>query len=235
MAEAARRLHGLDPRLKLGWALAAGWFIWRGGAFGLAAWIVALSILAVFLRPFWRGMSGIWRSGVLFALFWGALKAGLLWLDDLPFPDILGQASLLTMRLFALVLLGLTLALSTPPRQCGLALSWTGRPFFGRRSWEPALALTLMIHFLPQCWRVMSAVRRSLEQRCRRVSFMRRWTLFASAVLRALGRRTWEQTLAVASRGLDEPQAWAAGFDPPDRSWLKAAMLLALLGALSFL
>lgn len=97
------------------------------------------------------------------------------------------------------------------------------------------MALTLMIHFLPQCWRVMSAVRRSLEQRCRRVSFMRRWTLFASAVLRALGRRTWEQTLAVASRGLDEPQAWAAGFDPPDRSWLKAAMLLALLGALSFL
>lgn len=234
MTEAARRLLGLDPRLKLGWALIAGGLIWHGGTPGLLAWILVLWALVALLRSLGPDLSRLWRGGALFALFWGALRAGLLWLDGAPSPFVLGQASQLTLRLFALVLLGLGLTLSTPPRQSGLALAWAGRPVLGSRAWEPALALTLMIHFLPQCWRTMRGVRLGLEQRRLRLPFTRRWALFASAVLRALGRRTWEQTLAVASRGVDDPDAWIGRFPPPDRSWLLAGALLALLGALSF-
>lgn len=229
----ATRLLGLDPRLKLIWALLAGAGIWSSGQAGLWAWLVVLAVLLAALRPQWRRDLGPGRGAMLFLVFWGLLKVCLdLWAGA-AWGDALAGGALLALRLACLLLLGLVLALSTPPRQCGLALSWAGRPLFGPRAWEPALALALMIHFLPLGWRVVGQVRQTLAQRCPHLPFTRRWLLFASAVVRNLARRSWEQTVAVAARGLDREEVWRKGFPAPGQDWLWALGLLAGLCLLS--
>jgi biotin transport system permease protein len=229
----AARLLGLDPRLKLAWALLAGAGIWWSGAAGLWAWLAALSWLVSALRPLWRRGLRL-RGGLGFVLFWGLLKAGLdLWAGA-AWTQAAAGGALLALRLFCLLLLGLILALSTPPRQCGLALSWAGRPLLGSRAWEPALALALMVHFLPLGWRIMGQVRRTLALRCPHLPLTRRWLVFASAVVRNLARRSWEQAVAVAARGLDRDEVWRRKFPAPGAEWLWAAGLLAGLAVLSF-
>lgn len=229
----AARLLDLDPRLKLAWALVAGVGVWCSGPAGLWAWLAMLAFVAAALRPLWPGGLRLWRGGLGFVLFWGLLKTGLdLWAGA-AWDAALAGGALMALRLFCLLLLGLALALSTPPRQCGLALSWAGRPLLGPRAWEPALALALMIHFLPLGWRVMGQVRRTLALRCPHLPLSRRWLVFASAVVRNLARRSWEQTVAVAARGLDREEVWRRDFPAPGRDWLWAFGTLAVLAALS--
>ena len=119
----------------------------------------------------------------------------------------------------------------------GFVLFWGllkgGLDLWAGAAWEPALALALMIHFLPLGWRVMGQVRKTLALRCPHLPLSRRWLVFASAVVRNLARRSWEQTVAVAARGLDREEVWRRDFSAPDRDWLWAFGTLAVLAALS--
>lgn len=232
MIEAARLL-GLDPRLKLAWALGAGLLVWASGPTGLTAWVLVLSWLLRVLRPHWGSGVRFTRGILVFVLFWAAAKAVLdLW-SGAEIGAALGAAGLLGLRLFCLVLLGLCLSLAVPPRQMGLSLAWAGRPLLGRRAWELALALSLMVHFLPLAWRVMAQVRQTLALRGRGLGLVRRMSLFAGAVLRNLGSRAFEQALALASRRLDSPEAWERSLGWEKRDWVRALGLLAGLAALS--
>lgn len=232
MIEGAR-LAALDPRLKLCWAVGGGLLVWAGGLPGLAAWVLVLGWLVIRLRPYWGSGVRFVRGALVFVLFWALAKAALdLW-GGTSVAAALSAAGLLGLRLFCLVLLGLALSLAAPPRQMGLALAWAGRPFLGRRAWELALALSLMVHFLPLSWRVMAQVRQTLSVRGQGIGFVRRMTLFAGAVLRTLGGRAYEQAVALASRRLDGPEAWERPLPRPGRDWWRALALLAGLAALS--
>jgi biotin transport system permease protein len=176
------------------------------------------------------------RSLLSFVLLWVAVKAGLDALGGVPSEYIAMDAAQLSVRLTALLLLGLTLALSTSARSLGLAVAWALRPVLGReRAWRVALSLSLMVHFLPACLASMSQVREVAARRCPEAGFFARMRIVPQAVIRNLGQKTWNQTLAVACRRLDGADAWASDFAWTGRDWIAASFLLPTVALMLFL
>lgn len=222
VAAYARRL---DPRLKLGVALALGPILWLVGPVQAGACALVLLALVVPLAAGQPLGGRMVRSLLVFVIFWAAAKAGLDAFSGLPPGVIAAGAGDLAIRLAALLLLGLFLALSSSARALGMAVAWAVRPCVGReQAWRLALSLALMVHFLPLCLSTVSQVRQTMARRCPRCGFFLRMTVIPQAVIRAMGQKTWNQTLAVAGRNLDRPDAWE-----PDFSWTGRDTLLCLL------
>lgn len=223
-------LRRVDPRLKLLLAAGFGLELWYGGVAALAC-IGALVLLAqLVLVSHDRAHLRILMAGGVFVLFWTLAAWGLgLWEGAPPLPA-LQRSLLLGARLLLLLLLGLALAMSGSARQLGLGLSWLLRPLLGKRAWQLALALSLMVHFLPRSLETLLAVRRMDRLRAPRRGPWLRWGLMAQATLRILAQNAWKQTVALAARGLDAPEAWQADFPARPASWLVGGVLL-LLGA----
>ena len=172
-------------------------------------------------------MTSSLRKLLLFVLFWMVMKGVLDALAGVGFSQLLLNSADLGLRLATLLFLGMVLALSTSARSLGLAVSWAVKPFVGReRAWKVALSLSLMVHFLPMCLSTMSAMREAYDRRCAGSGFFRRMVIVPQAVLRNLGQKTWNQTLALAGRGLDSPDAWR-----PDFAWSGCDSSFALGGA----
>ena len=226
-------LLALDARPKLAFALLAGMVLWR---LPLPVLLI-LTLLGGFschaLGAFDRLNMAFWKVALFFVLIWSALKFGLdLW-GGSGLEAGLMAAGELGIRLVTLVLLGFTLTLSTSPRRLGQGLAWYLRPLLGHRAWHAALALALMIHFLPLGLAAASGLNQGLSRRWPGCPWPNRLRLIPQALLRVLSQTTWTQTLAVASRNLDQPKAWQ-----PDRSvhlweWLLALIPALLLIALS--
>ena len=154
-------------------------------------------------------------------------------MPDLLFPPLglLRQtamdAALLGLRLCVLIGLGLLLALTTSPRQLGLALSWFLRPVLGKNAWKTALSLALMIHFLPLVQTTFAQVKQTIRLRQPKRSRWERVLLVTQATLRLLAQKTWSQTVAVAARGLDSPEAWVPHFPPQPLNWILGFLMAA--------
>jgi len=226
-------LRSLDPRLKLAMALVLGPCLWKVHILGVAAWLgglLAAILPLVASQPLPEKMV---RSLFLFVFFWGAIKAVLDSLGGIPMEHVALDAAQLCMRLAAMLLLGLVLALSSSARALGLATAWAVRPFVGReRAWHVALSLALMIHFLPVCLTTLNQVDDNFGRRFPGAGFRYRMRVVPQTVIRVLGQKTWSQTLAVACRRLDGPDAWEADFSWALRDWLCAfvfACAMALL------
>jgi biotin transport system permease protein len=215
MREVATYVRQRDPRLKLCVAFLLGPSLWGLGLPLVGACLVCLSGLVLSLAVSQPLGVRMVRSLFFFVLFWVAVKAGLDAVSGLSAAQVGAGAADLALRLAALLLLGLFLALSSSARALGLAVSWAVRPLVGReQAWRLALSLSLMIHFLPMCLDAIAQVRQTLSRRCPRCGFFLRMVVIPQAVIRSLGQKTWNQTLAVAGRGLDNPRAWK-----PDFSW----------------
>lgn len=225
MTTAARYVQELDPRLKLAVALVLGPCLWKVSLVavivcGLA--LLALMIPLVQMQPLGPKMV---RSLFFFVFFWIVLKIGLDAMTGAPLSSVLFVAGELGARLTALLLVGLTLASSTSARSLGLAVSWAIRPVVGReRAWRVALSLALMIHFLPLTLSTMASVRETVSRRCPQCGFGRRMVIIPQAVIRNLGQKTWNQTLAVAGRGLDRSDSWEPDFQWSANDWLWAGI-----------
>lgn len=228
-------VRGMDPRLKVVCALLLGPCIWL-----LSPLAVLLS--GAVLLPVAYGLSlsqplgsRMIRSMVLFVLFWMVLKGVLDGFTGTPPMLLLTDLSVLGLRLATLLLLGLALALSTSARAMGLVVAWAIRPIMGaERAWQVALSLALMVHFLPLCLSVLNQVKETLSRRHPHCGLFQRMTIVPQAVLRNLGQKTWNQTLAVAGRGLESDEAWQ-----PDFRWTVAdticASVLTIVGCIIFL
>lgn len=225
MERVAAFVRGLDPRLKVAAALVLGPSLWL-----LPLWLIAgvvplllllLTCLAV-SQPLGVKML---RSVLFFLLFWVLVKGGVDALSGVPVNVLLQSAGSLGLRLLGLIAVGLCLALSTSARSLGLAVSWAVQPFVGReRAWKLALSLALVVHFLPLCLATMAQVQETTSRRCPGFGFFRRMTVIPQAVLRGLGQKTWNQTLAIAGRGLEGADAWKADFIWRSRDSLCAAI-----------
>ncbi|MDD4951671.1 MAG: cobalt transporter [Desulfovibrionaceae bacterium] len=217
--------RAMDPRLKAGLALLYGALIWRCGPLGLA--LLGLVILALGL-----GMGGfvgeglrLFKAAALFVIFWALVKLAVDLLSGIgPWPAA-ANALVLAARLSELLGLGLILALSTSARQLGLAAAWALRPFLRDRAWQAALGLSLMVHFLPLALGLVSDLRRVVSLRCPDLSLAKKLIILPQAMIRNLGQKTWDQTLAVASRGLDQASAWRTAFSGLAGQWFFGAGL----------
>lgn len=220
-------LTGADPRVKLLVALALGVLIWRAGWPGLAVYVTALGALALLHRDVWPGGRHLLRTYLFFVLFWSGSKF-LLGLWGASDWRVVGLAALLAAaRISCLLLLGTVLTMTTSERAMGRGLSALLRPLLGaERSWRLALSFALMAHFLPLTWRTVEQVRRSVRLRCPGMPLRRRVPLLVQAVLRSLGRVTWDQSLAIAGRGLDRSEAWRTRLPFRPLPWLAGALVV---------
>ncbi|MBU2550239.1 MAG: hypothetical protein KKB20_17655 [Proteobacteria bacterium] len=216
---AANRLTAADPRLKVLLVFIFGLVTWRAGIAGVLLYGLILAAIMLLLGDLSTANRSLIRTYALFVLIWMGVKFVFEIVGGAAIESAFYQTADLGLRLLVLLLLGLSLALSTSSRDLGLAAAWFLRPVLGRRAWQAALALALMIHFLPLAWRTFDTVRRTVAMRAQAVSWPRRLSLTAQAALRALSLKTWDQTVALAARGLDGPEAWKGRFRFRFREW----------------
>ncbi|QJB58228.1 cobalt transporter [Pseudodesulfovibrio sp. zrk46] len=225
-------VRALDPRLKLALALVIGPCMWLLSPLSVAACLVILLPIQLSLsicQPLGPKMV---RSLGVFVLVWVVVKCVVDALSGIAAITVVENSAVLALRLGGLLLVGLSLAMSTSPRALGLAVSWGLRPVVGKeRAWRVALSLALMVHFLPLCLSTMNQVRETLARRYPKCSFRERMVIIPQAVLRNLGQKTWNQTLAVAGRGLEQPEAWEPHFAWGIRDSLCALSAVCLAGA----
>jgi biotin transport system permease protein len=201
-------LAAADGRVVLLLALLFGVLVWRAGlaanslyAAFFAAVLASAGATAAEARRLARWIAG-------FAVLWGGVKLAV---------DLAGGAApreagaavlLLAVRLAALLLLGGAVSALLTPRALGLALAGLTPAPLRRRTWTVSLALLLMVHFVPRALVAFEGARAAL--RVRRVALPRLagLVLVLEAGARNLARMTWDQTLAVAARRLDGPDAW---------------------------
>lgn len=219
-------LDETDPRLKLLLAVGLGLTLWYGGPWGLAVGAFLLLTALVLLAKRGRLRLQILGMVAVFALSWTAIAWGMGVWEGRGGSAALQQAGLLGLRLLLLLLLGVFLALASSARQLGLGLSWFLRPLLGGKAWQVALAVSLMLQFLPRTLETLVQVRRMDRLRAPERGVWRRWALMAQTVLRVLSQSTWKQTVALAARGLDTPDAWQPAFAPQPWRWLLGLALL---------
>jgi biotin transport system permease protein len=218
----------LDHRVRILLALGFGLLILHTGAVGLGVFAGAAAALTAFLSRRSAADLRLTAAAGIFVGLWTVVKCLVELWSGASVATALTESGLLGLRLGLLILVGLCLALSSSPRKLGLALAWMLRPVLGRRAWSVALALALMIHFLPLTWQTFARLRQTMRLRGTDVPWRQRLILLPQAALRALSQKTWNQTIAIASRGLDEEAAWREPFPANAAHWcLGSAALLA--------
>ncbi len=209
-AAAGRRLAAADPRLTCLVGLAVGLSIWRAGPAALAVYGLGLGLAAFCLSAAGRRPGITPGAAAGFVLLWSLTAAGLALVGQgaLPLAEAAVVGLMLAARLTVLVALGACLVMAATPRRMGLALAWALRPVMGRRAWQAALALSLMVHFIPLTAAAAGGMRAAITRRAPRLPAWRRYPLIAQATIRVMSQKTWEQAVAVAVRRLDGPEAW---------------------------
>ncbi|MDZ7759403.1 MAG: CbiQ family ECF transporter T component [Desulfovermiculus sp.] len=218
-----RRLRAYDARVKIGLSLVIGVCAWQAGPWALGLFALGAGILACIVAGKGIVSRGQLRGIILFVGVWAGMKAGLELFGGNP--QWWEHSLLLAARLLVLVLVGLCLAASTSRVQVGLAVSSLMRPFFKDKSWQGALSLALMIHFIPVAMGTMHTVKRSVSMRGQDLPIWRRLHLFVTTVMRNLSQSTWDQTMALAVRGLEEERAWRESQPLKAEEWIIGGLL----------
>lgn len=236
-------LYRLDPRARLLCAGTLGVLVWQAPPLAVAAYALLVAALFLFSGTATRAGFSMARPYLWFVLLWAGVKlaadtAGLgpaAQATALPAADrlleALPQAGLMALRLMVLIGIGLLLTLTGSPRSLGLAMAWFLKPVLGRRAWHAALSLALMVHFLPLIQKTVAQVRQAIRLRAPRCTAVRRWLLIPQATLRVMSQKTWAQTVAVAARGLDSPDAWEPDFPRQPGAWCLCGLFLLLAAA----
>jgi biotin transport system permease protein len=236
---APRRARGplaqADGRVVLLLALLFGVLVWRAG---LAANVLYAAFFAAVLAS--AGASGqdarrLVRAAAAFALAWGGVKLAVDLLGGAAPREAGAAVALLVVRLAVLLLLGGVVSALLTPRALGLALAGLTPGFLRRRTWSVSLALLLMVHFVPRALAAFEGARAAL--RVRRVALPRLagLVLVLEAGARNLARLTWDETLAVAARRLDAPEAWVEPVPLRLAHWGAGGAVALLAGAAAVL
>ena len=151
------------------------------------------------------------------------------------FMPALGKATLLFIRL--LVLMGAALLLTTlySPRSLGLAASWFLRPVFRENGWKIALALALMLQYIPRIHSMLASLRTAALIRGLPHKGLRYWKTALPRLFTLLAGQTWEQALGIASRQLDTARVWNCTMPLTVRGTLPCALLGVGVAAVGFL
>ena len=256
--------HGLfssltkaDPRAALLLAALCGGLIWQAGPLTLTACLIPLAALIHNTKAWLRWPTGTATRTLRFALFWPLLALAIeaapplftcitdlvsgdasslttLWRgrENLLLP--FGRAALLFFRL--LVLMGAALLLTTlySPRALGLAVSWLLRPLFREHGWKIALALALMLQYIPRIHSMLASLRTAALIRGLPHKGLRYWKTALPRLFTLLAGQTWEQALGIASRQLDTASVWHCTMPLTVRGTLPSVLLGAAVVATGF-
>lgn len=218
-----QRLQACDARIKIMLSIVLGVCAWRAGPWALGLFFVSTGLLAWAVAGMSLFSQRQIKGLLLFVGVWTAVKAGMELVAHNPMW--LEQSLILGARLSVLVLVGLSLAALTSRVQVGRAVSSLFRPVFRDRSWQGAMSLALMIHFIPVTMGTMHSVQRTLSLRGHDFSVRQRLHLFVTTVMRNLSRSTWDQTMALAVRGLEEQKAWEQPQAFRVKEWIAGGVL----------
>jgi len=194
---------------------------WLCVPLALALWLLVCGLQAL---PWLKKFLKVY---LFFALFWLICSFFFQNLDkSSPWPDILVQTGLLALRFACLPGLALPLILAASPIRIGLACAWYAcalsrvflvpagiiQPQFRNPEvnpgWKVGLAVALTISLIPRVYRDLSALQRSLNLRAPKLKAGKKARLICLGALRLFGEQTWEQSLALTSRQLDQPEVW---------------------------
>lgn len=203
----------MDPRIKLGLALALGLCSWRLSPAGLAVALALVGLGWLGVGRSRRSTFPLARTYLTFVFFWTLVQCVFAVIGGVPFEVAAQHSLLFGVRLLSLVFTGLVLAAGTSTRALGMAAAWAVRPILGRRAWKMALGLALVVHFLPMSLQTLRTARTSVRRRLGRKAGWRGVLFTVRTALRQLGEQSWRQALALACRGLDHPEAWEGGFE----------------------
>lgn len=236
---APRRARGplaaADGRVVLVLALLFGLLVWRAGLAANVAYAAFFAAVLASTGATARDAARLARWVAGFSLVWGAVKLAVDLASGVPAREAGAAVALLAVRLAVLLLLGAAVSALLTPRALGLALAGLTPPRLRRRTWTVSLALLLMVHFVPRALAAFDGARAAL--RVRRVA-LPRWralVLVLEAGARNLARMTWDQTLAVAARQLDRPEAWVEPAPARPGQWAAGLAVGALAGAAALL
>lgn len=206
-------LQRVDPRLSLGAVLLYGVALWNTGWWGLFLFYVIFSPVAFAVMQQGKNVAGSIRRFLFFVLFWTVLKLIFDMIDDSTIATAATVALFWGLRLMALLLLGFVFARVTSARKIGQSVTWVIAPLVGReRASRFALALALMVHFIPQSVESVRQAQQAVRIRHPKASAYGRMVLVPQMMLRFMGRKTWTQAVAVTVRGLDAASAWTPSF-----------------------
>ena len=226
-----RWLQVCDARVKIGLSILTGICVWQAGPKALAV----LAFASIVLTWLVAGDSLVTRRQFLALLvfigLWTGVKAIMEFMAENP--DGLEQSLVLGGRMAVLVLVGLCLAAMTSRIQVGRAVTSLLRPVLGSRSWQGAMSLALMIHFIPLTMRTLHTVRQSIALRGSGISLRRRMYFFVTTVMRTLSRTTLDQTMALAVRGLENEHAWQDPQTIKPKEWVLGGVLGGLIVGLT--
>jgi biotin transport system permease protein len=224
-------LAAADGRVVLLLALLLGVLVWRAGLVANLAYAAFLAAVLGSAGATARDAARLGRVALGFVAVWGAVKLAVDLASGVPAREAGAAVALLAVRLAVLLLLGAAVSALLTPRALGLALAGLTPPALRRRTWTVSLALLLMVHFVPRALAAFEAARAAL--RVRRVT-LPRWqalVLVLEAGARNLARMTWDQTLAVAARRLDGPEAWVEPLPFRAAQWGAGGVVALLAGA----
>ncbi len=219
------RLRALDARVVLLVGLLFGVLVWRAGLPGNAVYGAFFAAVLAAAGARREDAARLLRSAAPFALVWSAVKLAFDLGAGVPRGEALGGVALLCARLVVLVLLGAALGTVVTPRGLGLALASLTRPVLRRSAWKLGLALLLMIHLIPRALAAFRSASAALRVRRLELPRLRAMIVVVEAGTRNLATLTWDQTLAVAARRLDGPEAWAGAPPPRLRDWCAGALV----------
>ncbi|HYG70517.1 MAG TPA: hypothetical protein VD838_22785, partial [Anaeromyxobacteraceae bacterium] len=166
---AARRPRGalreVDGRVVLLLALLFGVLVWSAGLVpnGLYAAFFAAVLAAAGTARHEALRLARWAAS--FALAWGGVKLAIDLAGGVPLAPAVDGVLLLCVRLVALLLLGAAVSVLLSPHALGLALATLTRPVLRERAWTAALALLLMVHFVPRALAEFRGARAALRLR----------------------------------------------------------------------
>lgn len=142
---------------------------------------------------------------------------------------------LFCVQLTTLVLLGILMAGLFSAYSLACAFNWFLRPLPFVESWRPALALALLLHYLPRIYETLDTVRNTAIMRNLPSTGFAYWKLAFPRFFSHLAEQTWAQAIAVASRNLDNPAPWTIDFPIPRPQILFFVLYAVLLLASVFL
>jgi biotin transport system permease protein len=228
-------LAGADGRVVLLLALLFGVLVWRAGLLGNLLYAGFFAAVLASTGATARDAARLARWTLGFAVVWGGVKLAADLVGGVPAREAATGVALLAVRLTVLLLLGAAVSALVTPRGLGVALAGLTPPVLRGRTWSVSLALLLMVHLIPRTLAAFEGARAALRVRRVEVPRLAGLVIVLEAGARNLARLTWDQTLAVAARRLDGPEAWAEAVPFRPVEWGAGLAIALLAGAATVL